>query len=156
MAILRKMSSLDFDRIKYLLLEFLNNRLRVPGRETEIEMPSTWSMSDPEEVFNALKTIHLNSQDCKIHRAYGQIHLYELVEETRAHEVTHATSRQGSGRIALLDKMAKDSAGDVSKKETNRMKRNFQSESAAGKRWLKIFQLFGNSGIVLIFVCGGT
>ena len=70
---------LVFFQVKKELLRYLKDRKAVPA--SRIEIPSTWNMTNPGEIFGALKTITSKSWDAKISRAYAQKKLYHSVNE---------------------------------------------------------------------------
>ena len=65
--------------VKAWLLRELQSRIEVPGNRTEI--PSTANMSNPSEILDALQCIKMTTINSKIHRAYGQMRLYEFVKD---------------------------------------------------------------------------
>lgn len=161
-AILDTCLELQFGIVRYQLLEFLGNRLSNPG--SRIEINSTWNLSDPNLIFDALQTISNTTLDSKIHRVYGQMRLCISVMEKASQAVDRpkpAISKiRGTGtylaeHLIVLEQLAKDHAGPVTKKEKERKFRSYRSECMAGKNWAKVTKWFGGSGIILIFVCAG-
>ena len=161
-AILDTCLSLEFGIVKYQLLEFLGNRLSNPGSRVEIN--STWNLTDPNMIFDALQTISNTNLDSKIHRVYGQMRLFNSVMDKANSAVVKpdfAMSKiRGTGtylaeHLIILEQLAKDHAGPVTKKERERKFNSYRSEFTAGKRWKQVVEWFGGSGVILIFVCAG-
>ncbi len=151
-------TSLDLDRAKFSLLEFLDNRLKQPGSANGI--PPKWNnISNPCEIFNALQMIKTNSLDAKIHRAFGQIRLFWSVEESCTDETTVSSMRANGNHeaphLVILEEWARKHAGPVAETEQRQKIHEYQSEYVAGRRWLEVAEWFGGPGIVLVSVCAG-
>ncbi len=152
-------STLDFDRARCMLVEFLDNRLELPGGG--IGRPPKWiDISKPYEIFDALQMIKANGMDAKMHRAYGQMRLCESVD-AKASDRTALSKMKGNGshiaaHLVVLEKLAKDHAGPMAEKERSQLCSNYRSEYYAGKRWLEMAKGFGGTGIALVFLCAGN
>ena len=106
---------LVFFRVKKELLRYLEDRKAVPG--SRIEIPSTWNMTDPGEIFGALKTITSKSWDAKIRRAYAQMKLYYSVNEKIASGFKPVNHGHFYDERDYLHELGLRAAGKVSDKE---------------------------------------
>ena len=142
--------------VKAWLLRELESRIEVPGNRTEI--PSTANLSNSSEIFNALQCIRMTTVNAKIHRAYGQMRLFESVQgDIKTGKVPNDYLGHGvSAHKVILKKAACRAAGNVSEKERRDRENHFDYEYDAGKRWLDVCDWFGGPGIVLIFVTTGV
>ena len=142
--------------VKAWLLRELKSRIEVPGNRTEI--PSTANMSNPSEILDALQCIKMTTINSKVHRAYGQMRLFESVQvviKTGKTPIDYL-GRGLSDHRTILEKAACRAAGNVSEKERRDRENHFNSEYDAGKKWLEVCDWFGGPGIVLIFVTTGV
>ena len=147
---------LDFLCTKNRLVKYLKNRQAKMGMQ--LETPATWTMSEPKQVLGALRTIKTICDDAHIHRAFGQMKLYLLVQQEL--ESGHKPLPSGKGKQRLpgtiyLKELARREAGPVSEDEIEAKFREHQSEYQAGKRWLEVADWFGGPGIVLVFITAG-
>ena len=142
--------------VKAWLLRELESRIEVPGNRTEI--PSTANMSNPSEILDALQCIKMTTINSKIHRAYGQMRLFESVKGIIKAGKTPIDylGRGLSDHRTILEKAACRAAGKVSEKERRDRENHFYSEYGAGEKWLDVCDWFGGPGIVLIFVTTGV
>ncbi|KAL9638685.1 MAG: hypothetical protein Q9164_001393 [Protoblastenia rupestris] len=158
--ILRSLSKLDPVIVTDDLVEHLTNRLKVKEyiNIDDMEMPATWTMSDPGEIFRAIHGIMMASIDGKIHRALGEMILFHLVNATVEKRTTLPLVAQPHlfDHADVLEDLAREAAGHVSDKEVKKKTNHFKHSYYAGKKWLEIVESFGGNGIVLIFVIAGT
>ena len=142
--------------VKAWLLRELKSRIEVPGNRTEI--PSTANMSNPSDILDALQCIKMTTINSKIHRAYGQMRLFESVEgDVKSGKVRNDSLKHGASlQRAILRKAAVRAAGNVSQKERRDRENHFYYEHDAGEKWLDVCDWFGGPGIVLIFVIAGV
>ncbi len=151
--ILNTSSLLDFYKARRELSQYLENREIVPGKK--LEARTTWNMSNPGEILDTLQTVRKNTFDAKIHRAYGQTMLFSSINSQVDEGNKSIVTGQMLGHREILKKLALEKAGSVSKLEKDRMIASYLSEYYAGKKWLRVIDCFGGSGIVLIFVTAG-
>lgn len=144
---------LDFYKARRELYQYLENRVIVPGKK--LQAHTTWNMSNPGEILDTLQTVRKNTFDAKIHRAYGQTMLFSSINSQVNEGNKSIVTGQMLGHRAILEKLAREKAGSVSKLEKDRMIASYLSEYYAGKKWLGVIDWFGGSGIVLIFVTAG-
>ena len=78
-SLIDQCSVLKWELFKDSIVEFLNNRLVKPGNK--VELPPTWNLSSPGDIYDALHVIQSTSEDAMIHLAYGQMRLYKSVQE---------------------------------------------------------------------------
>ena len=144
---------LELYYVRSELVEFLRNRIARPGHNSTV--PSIWSMNDPDQILNALGSMNNNTNDARIHRAYGQMRLFSKVEDRVKNEIVHPNSkgRHIEPYLSVLDSLAEEHAGKVTGTEQNKIKSNYRREYYAGKRWREVADLFGGPGVVLAFVC---
>ena len=156
-SVLNTCASLDFDRTKSVLLEYLRDRIKVPGGR--MIMPSTWSMTSPDEIFGALQSMQFNTIDAKIHRIYGQIKFFDSVEEScsisRRQKARKATHNHVAPHLVILEERANKYAGEVTEKEKQKISNSYHYEYFTGQKWSQVVKWFGGHGIVLAFVCAG-
>ena len=155
--LLSDIEQLDFLFAKDRLIKYLNNRQAKSGMQTET--PATWTMSEPQQVLGALRTIQTICDDAHIHRAFGQMKLCLLVQDKLKSGHKPISSSKGKQRLPetkYLEELARREAGPVSEDEIEASFRDYQSEYQAGKRWLQVADWFGGPGIVLVFITAGT
>ena len=155
--LLSDIEQLDFLFAKDRLVTYLNNRQAKLGMQTET--PATWTMSEPQQVLGALRTIGMICDDAHIHRAFAQMKLYLLVQQRLESGYKPISSGKGKPRHAetnYLEELARSEAGPVSEDEVEAKIRDYLSQHKAGKRWLQVADWFGGPGIVLVFITAGT
>ncbi len=154
--LLSTIEQLDFLFAKDQLVKYLNNRQAKMGMQPQT--PATWTMSEPQQVLGALRTIKTICVDAHIHRAFGQMKLHLLVQERL--ESDHKPIPSGKGNqprreTIYLEELARREAGPVCEDEIKAKSRNYLSEYQAGGRWLDVADWFGGPGIVLVFITAG-
>ena len=154
--LLNTLEQLDFHFVKDRLVRYLNNRQAKMGIQPET--PATWTMSEPQHVLGALRTLGAICDDTHIHRAFAQMRLYLLVQQKL--ESGHKPIYSGKGKARLpeniyLEELARREAGPVSKEEIEASYHDYHSEYQAGRRWLEVADWFGGPGIVLVFITAG-
>jgi len=158
--ILNECALLKFSKTKSKLLDFLENRLEVPGSRTE--MPSLWKMSKTDDILCALETIKARSIDAKIHRAYGQMKVYLSVDAKVKEENYIAKTDYFifgpllATHLIILADLAIAKAGNVTHQEKEEIFESHKSDFYAGKNWLNLARMFGGRGIVLVILRAGT
>ena len=142
--------------VKAWLLRELRSRIEVPGTRTEI--PLTGSMSNSDDILDALQCIKGTTINAKIHRAYGQMKLFGSVQDDiKKGKVPHDSLENNvSAHRVILEKAASHAAGKVSVKERTDRKNLFDDEYNAGRKWKDVCEWFGGPGIVLVFVTAGV
>ena len=65
---------LEFIFAKIQLLDFMGRKPAAPG--SRMELPSTWGISDPIQLFDALQTLNMNVQGAQFHKNNGQMKLW--------------------------------------------------------------------------------
>ncbi|KAK0513738.1 hypothetical protein JMJ35_003460 [Cladonia borealis] len=154
--VLSDIEQLDFLFAKDRLVKYLNNRQAKLGMQTAT--PATWTMSEPQQVLGALRTIKNICDDAHIHRAFGQMKLCLLVQEKVKSGHIPISSGKGMSRLPetnYLEEIAREEAGPLSEAEIEAKYRDYLSEYQAGKRWLQVADWFGGPGIVLVFITAG-
>ena len=154
--LLNTIEQLDFHLAKDRLVRYLNNRRARMGIQPET--PATWTMSEPQHVLGALRTLGVICDDAHIHRAFAQMRLYLLVQQKL--ESGHKPIHSGKGKARLpeniyLEELARREAGPVSEEEIEASFHDYHSEYQAGRRWLEVADWFGGPGIVLVFITAG-
>ena len=151
--ILKTIRRLEFYTTKGTLAQYLENRERMPGKK--LQARPMWDMSNLGGILDALQTVKTNTVDNKIHRAYGQKLLFTSVNN----QVDKGYKPRLSGRMfdqtAILEELALKKAGPVSQREKHQMISAYLHEYHAGRKWSAVFDSFGGSGIVLVFVTAG-
>ncbi len=152
--LLQECEKLDTDMVKDALVRFLNDRIVVPGSKTEAaEMPSTWEMSDPGDIFDALQSIKTNTWDAFIHRAHGQMKLHALIKRQMPKvDRLRSDGMYVEPRKIVIRRLATKKAGPVSEQERRQIEKSYDDEDKAGRRWQQIVDCFGGSGIVIILI----
>ena len=143
------------ERLSEELSESLSNQLVKPSISTG---PRVCDMEDPIELFHALQNFTANTEDIKIHQAYGRKRLYETVEAqawSKSRKISSSVFEKAP-HIEILEDLAQKIAGPVSAKarEKQQQKRCI-SHYHGGKHWVKIIEDFGGPGIVIMFIVGG-
>ena len=154
--LLNTVKQLDFLFVKNRLLRYLSNRQAKMG--IQLETPATWTMSEPQHVLGALRTIRAICDDASIHRAFAQMKLYLLVHQKLGSGHKPVQSGKGKSRLPekiYLEELARREAGPVSEEEIEARFHDYHSEYQAGRRWLEVADWFGGPGIVLIFITAG-
>ena len=143
-------SHLDFFQNRHELHKHLESREKTTG--DGLQTGALWRTSEPSEILDALEKVKRSTVDNKIHRAYGQTMLVVAVDNkvTKGYKSGHRSDRK-----ALLEEIARDRSGPVTKEELDQITSSYFYEYYAGQRWSKIINWFGGSGIVFIFVIGG-
>ena len=151
--ILKSVRHLEFYTTRSTLVQYLEDRAKMPGQK--IQARPSWDMSNLGDILDALQTVKTNTVDNKIHRAYGQTLLFTSVNN----KVDKGYKPSRNGRLfdqtAILEELALKKAGAVSKREKDKMISAYLSEYHAGRKWSAVFDSFGGSGIVLVFVTAG-
>ena len=155
--LLSDIEQLDFLFAKDRLVKYLKNRQAKMGMQTET--PATWTMSEPQQVLGALRTIRTICDDAHIHRAFGQMKLCLLVQGKL--DSGYRPIPSGKGKLRLpetnyLEELARREAGLSSEDDIEAKLRDYLAEHQAGKRWLQVADWFGGPGIVLVFITAGT
>ena len=107
--------NLVFFRVKKELLRYLGDGKVFPG--SRIEIPSTWNMTGPGEIFGALKTITSKSWDAKIRRAYTKMRLYYFDNENITSGFKPVNHGHFYDERDYLHELGLRAAGKVSDKE---------------------------------------
>ena len=144
---------LFFETVKRDLLTYLRDRKVVPG--SRIEIPSTWEMTDPSEIFSAIKTITSKSKDAKIHRAYAQMKLRFSIDEKIEKGFKPVFHGKMSEAANYLEELGIKAAGKVSHGEIKKSVNDHVLTYNAGKRWLEVADWFGGPGVAIVFVIAG-
>ena len=145
---------LDFLQNRHELHKHLESREKTTS--DNLQARADWNVSEPGEIIEALEKVKRSTVDNKIHRAYGQMMLVTSVDSKAFHGNTTAVTGPCSDFKVILDNIARDRSGPVTSKELDQLISSYIYEYKAGQRWLRIMDWFGGSGIVLIFVIGGT
>ena len=112
-------------------------------------------MSNLGEILDALQTVKTNTVDNKIHRAYGQKLLFTSVNDKVDNGYKPCRHGHLFDQTAILEELALKKAGPVSNPEKKRMISTYTYEYHAGRKWSAVFDSFGGSAIVLVFVIAG-
>ena len=137
---------LDPDSLQETLVEYLRNRLETAGPTNP---PVVTSESSTEEILEILYVLNRISEDAVIRCASAQIMLYLSIQ------------RQSSGssntrtHLNILRTLATKKAGNVSDKESRKVYKAYERDYYNGKKWLDIVEMFGDDGIVILFVVAG-
>ncbi len=144
---------LDFFQVKRELYAHLESRGKVPRDQLQIR--TDWNTTDLGKILDALKNVKRSTIDNKIHRAYGQILLVWSVDAKVARGYKSTVTGHRTGHMAILEEVAHEKAGSISKRELGQLISDYIYEYHAGQKWLAIIEWFGGSGIVLVFVIAG-
>ena len=154
--VLSNAPKLEFLTVGDNLVRHLSDCLSVRGNLPEASHPATWAMNDPIEIFNAVQSLQ-NSGDCNhIHRAFGEINLWRSVKSeaswlARIGQVTEFGKIFGVHND-ILERKGTKAAGNVSKKERDRVTGLFKRAYESGKNWFKIAEAYGGLGTVIVFI----
>lgn len=140
---------LDLWQCKSHLEEYLRNRLVKPAKAS---IPLTSTMTDYEEIHDALKGIQATTEHSKIHRAYGQIKFYESIRRQAETNPRLYVGESIKPILNVLCNLAKDRAGGVSSREIEERHRSYKTQFHAGKKWLEVSDWFCGDAIVIIFI----
>ena len=151
--ILDQFRLLEFFKARRGLFQYLENRVKMPGKK--LQASTTWNMSSPGEILDAIQTVKTNTTDAKIHRAYGQIMLNSSFNNQVCGGYKSSVKGHLHEHTAILEELARKKAGSVSELEIKRMMSSYLYEYYAGQKWSAVINSFGGSGIVLVFVTAG-
>ena len=144
---------LEFYTTRRELSQHLENREKMPGEK--LHARTDWNISEPSEILDALDNVKRSTLDNKIHRAYGQMMLFSSVNaEVERGYHSHVTGYR-SDHAELLEELAREKAGSVSKTEIDQIITSYAYEYQTGQKWLPVIDWFGGSGIILIFMIAG-
>ena len=152
--ILKIVRHLDFFQNRHELYNHLQSREKTTN--DRLQARTNWNISEPGEIIDALENVKRSSLDNKIHRAYGQTMLVMAVENKLTKKNESSSIGSPSDHKAILEEAARERSGPVTKEELDQLIASYLYEYAAGIRWRKVMDWFGGSGIVFIFVIGGT
>ena len=144
---------LDFYKTKRDLAQHLESREK--ATDNELHARTDWDITDISKILDALQGIKRSTLDNKIHRAYGQTRLVLSVDAQVARGYRPVGTSHRSDHLAILEELAYQKAGPVSKAELDQMAGSYVYEYHAGQKWLTIMDWFGGSGTVLVFVIAG-
>ena len=142
-------AKLSFLKVQHQLVSFLENRSKAPHPKAQA-VPNTWETNDPHLIFNTLQTLEMHSLEVNIHRVYGQIRFFTVVNET-------ATGRQRSKPAKLIrDLLLQRTENQVSQGDLDKKVSVYKKEYDGGRRWLEVSYWFGGMGVILVFMVAGT
>ena len=148
--ILECCSLLEFNQIKYKLLEFFTNRLEHPG--CQATTPSMWDSGDLHVLIDSIGYFDQVIRDAKIHKAFIQIRFYLLVRP----DVSIFIMCNGKDNWKeVLNGLADSKSGEVSKNEKAERRRKYLNAYNAGEHWWDISRWFGGPAVIFLFVCAG-
>lgn len=142
-------TKLDFDVVLSALIEFHKNRraeMRSPQEWGLV--PSTCEMTNPDDIYNALRVTHGHTTIAKIYRAYGQMKLFNSINN-------EALRRNSTTYTKVLDEHALKNAGKVSAGEKKVKIGNYRDEYYGGCKWQGVASWFGGVGVVMVFIIAG-
>lgn len=151
--ILKTVRHLEFYTTRGNLAQYLENREKMPGKK--LQALPICDMSNLGGILDALQTVKTNTADNKIHRAYGQKLLYNSVNNNVDKGYKSTVTGRVFTQTAILEELALKKAGPVSKREKHQMISAYLNEYHAGRKWSAVFDSFGGSGMVLVFVIAG-
>ena len=148
-------TKLGFDLIKERILDFAEKKLSL-----RTQIPATaWDLEDPISIFNAIEHAAAQSDDAKIHQAYGQMQLYtsinDLVRKGRrsGQRCKKDADRHELPQLEFLDYFADRKVGKKASLEAKwHMRARFRKEYYGGMNWLDMANLFEGTGVVFVFV----
>ncbi|KAL8702518.1 MAG: hypothetical protein Q9201_004308 [Fulgogasparrea decipioides] len=150
---------LNFDTIKYKLLEFADRRQKKPG--TKARIIDLEDNAEPMAIFNAIQMSAANETDAKLHRVYGQMRLVKSIDaqvaaikDPEAHAaLPDAKDPRPSGFFLseLAYNMCEDEPEEIRRKTKGKLKREY----AAGKQWMKMVKDCGGEGMIFVFIFAG-
>ena len=117
-------------------------------------LPLTWSISDPNQLFDALQTINMDTKGANVYRAYSQMSLYNWVQVRKPFVAN--VKHPGYPHLDILHDLGRKGAGKVPEKEIDKTIKAYCLEYYAGENWHDIAEWFGGPGIVIVFVAAGT
>ncbi|KAL8690133.1 MAG: hypothetical protein Q9218_004350 [Villophora microphyllina] len=146
---------LNFDTLKYKIMEFAERRMKNPNKKAKIA--DLTDSTDPSAIFHAIQISAANETDARLHRIYCQIRLVASIEK-RIRSGTDPKSKQRAPSMQpsclpgyyldeLADQMCEGDSGDVRRKIRSRLRR----EHNAGRQWIKMFKELGGEGVALVF-----
>ncbi|KAL8639999.1 MAG: hypothetical protein Q9228_003039 [Teloschistes exilis] len=151
---------LNFDTLKYRILEFAERRMKNPNKKAKIA--DLTDSTDPSAIFHAIQISAANEVDARLHRIYCQIRLVAAIEK-RIRNAADPNSKErlpasmqpsclpGYFLDELADQMCEGDTGDIRRKIRGRLRR----EHNAGRQWLKMFKELGGEGVSLVFCFAG-
>ncbi|KAI4250724.1 MAG: hypothetical protein LQ352_005290 [Teloschistes flavicans] len=151
---------LNFDTLKYRILEFAERRMKNPNKKAKIA--DLTDSTDPSAIFHAIQISAANEVDARLHRIYCQIRLVAAIEKRirnggdpkskqRAPNNLQPSCLPGYYLDELSDQMCEGDAGDIRRKIRGRLRR----EHNAGRQWIKMFKELGGEGVALVFCFAG-
>ncbi|KAL8959711.1 MAG: hypothetical protein Q9183_005592 [Haloplaca sp. 2 TL-2023] len=166
-AILVVCQKLNFDTIKYKLLEFADRRQKIPGSRARVT--DLADAAEPFAIFNAIQVSAANEVDAKLHRIYGQLRLVksvdakvtQLIQEAKEEGRTYGDVVGGNGQLIkpnhlFLGEMAYAMCEEETQEVQLKMKGKMKREYAHGKQWVKMMRDMGGEGLVWVFIFGCT
>lgn len=122
-----------------------------------IEIPTTWTMDNAKDLVNAIQQIRNSDEHAKIHKAFAQMRLYDIVQkQVKSGLVKIKTkSKRVAKHLVVLDDMARAKVPTASETRKDQVSAEHQRAYHAGKRWVDVCQSFGGSSTVLVFVTSG-
>ena len=151
--VLQMLTLLEARMVKSELVEYLENRAKMPGDKLQIR--TQWNISEPNKILDELHTVKRNTMDNKIHRVYGQTMLFSSVNALVAKGYKATVTGRMWDHTAILEELARKKAGCVSKKEVEQTISSYLFEYYAGQKWSAVINWFRGSGIALLFVTAG-
>lgn len=152
-TLLRKLLYLEPYTAKRQLHQYLEDRAKMPGEK--LQTRTDWNVSDPGKILDALHTVTMNTTDNKIHRTYGRALLFSSVNALVARGYKSTVNSHRFDHTAILEELAREKAGPVSKLEVEQKISSYLVEYYAGQKWSAVIDWFGGSGIVLVFLTAG-
>ena len=162
-AILVVCQKLNFDTIKYKLLEFADRRQKIPGSRARVT--DLADAAEPFAIFNAIQVSAANEVDAKLHRIYGQLRLVksvdakvaQLIQEAKGEGRTYGDVVGGNGQLIkpnhlFLGEMAYAMCEEETQEVQLKMKGKMKREYAHGKQWVKMMRDMGGEGVIWVFI----
>lgn len=148
---------LDFDRVQTALVKFHRNRRTEIGDNKKMDrIPSMCELKDPDAIYDALRITNAHTWVAKIHRAYGQMKLFDAINEKADKEVVHKPEgREVMTYIWHLEELARRKAGNVSDDEKRAKIQNYKDEYHGGSKWAQVAKWFGGKSVVMVFIVAG-
>ncbi|KAL8866105.1 MAG: hypothetical protein Q9174_006489, partial [Haloplaca sp. 1 TL-2023] len=164
-AILIVCQKLNFDTIKYKLLEFADRRQKIPGSRARVT--DLADAAEPFAIFNAIQVSAANEVDAKLHRIYGQLRLVrsvdakvvQLMKEAKEQGRVYGDVVGGNGQLIkpnhlFLGEMAYQMCEEETQEVQTKMKGKMKREYAHGKQWVKMMRDMGGEGVIWVFIFG--
>lgn len=156
-AILVLCQKLNFDAVKYRLLEFADRRQKKPGSKARVT--DLADKAEPQAIFNAIQVSAANEIDAKLHRIYGQLRLIKSIDEkiAAAGPGPHGATPDGSARpsVFYLDELAhsmcEEETADIRTKTKGKLRREYNG----GRQWMKMIKDLGGEGVIFVFIFAG-